>query len=161
MKNIGFSIDDNVPADSSDDALRIDGFGNRIRIDVRNFNAQQDELSFDLMIGYQLAYEYGKGVQNVLNAMVLSLEQPAAGAAGALRLGDPDVRPVAPNFSGEPPAGDSASAFFGGSYGLKITAFGAPLESAPIYLRVCLQRIVSNCLAIDPVTASSVDYEEK
>lgn len=161
MKNIECEIDGRVPADSSDDLLRIDGLGNRIRIDVRNIEPGDDALAFDLLIGYQLAYGYGETIKNIINGMVLSLERPVAGAGGVLRLGDPDVRPVNPNFSGEPPDEESAAAFFGGSCGLRISAFVAPREPAPIYLRVCLQRVVSNCLAVDPVSKTSINYEVK
>lgn len=161
MKNIECAIEDTVPADGTADSLRIEGFGNRIRINVQNIKPDEDDLAFDLLIGYQLAYEYGAGIKNVINAMVLSLEQPEAGAAGVLRLGDPDVRPVSPNFSGEPPGEESAAAFFGGICGLRIATSIALLEPSPIYLRVCLQHIVSNCVVVRPIPKSSSTYEEK
>lgn len=161
MKTIECAIEDNLFSDSSWDILKIDGFRSGIRIDVRDIVSDDDGFSFGLIVGYQLPYQFGEVFQNIINSMVLSLEEPISGGVGILRLGDPDVRPAIPNFSGELPAEESADAFFGSRFGLQISARTDLDKTASVYLRVCMQTLLSNCVSINPSTAELINYEEK
>ncbi len=158
MKTIECEIKGTVSSDSSWDSLKLDGFRSGIKIDVRDIVLHDDGFSFDLVVGYQVPYEFGKVFQNITNGMVLSLEESVSGAVGVLRLGDPDVRPAIPNFSGELPEEESSTACFGECFGLQISARTTLDKTALIYLRVCMQTILSNCVSLNPATGALINY---
>jgi len=160
MKTIKCAIEDNLFSDSSWDTLKIDGFRSGIRIDVRDIVSDDEGFSFGLIVGYQLPYQFGEVFKNIINSMVLSLEEPVSGGVGILRLGDPDVRPAIPNFVGEISAEES-SAFFGSRFGLQISARTDLDKTALVYLRVCMQTLLSNCVSINPSSGELINYEEK
>ena len=90
--------------------------------------------------------------------MVLSLESPNSGVVGVLRLGDPDVKPSIPNFSGEPLTEETVTSCFGERFGLQISAF---TDSEPIdlvYLRVSMQSLLSNSFLIKISTGDVINY---
>ncbi len=161
MKTIECEIKENISADSSWDALKIDGFRSGIKIDVRDIVSHDDGFAFALVVGYQVPYEFGKVFQNITNGMVLTLEEPVSGGVGVLRLGDPDVRPVIPNFSGELPEEESSTACFGERFGLQIAARTMVDKTALIYLRVCMQTILSNCVSLNPATGALIHYGDR
>ena len=159
MKTIECEIKGNVSSDSSWDLLKIDGFHSGIKVDVRDIVSHEEGFSFALIVGYQVPYKFGRVFQNIPNGMVMSLEEPVSGGVGVLRLGDPDVRPAIPNFSGELPEEETSSSCFGECFGLQISARTAVDKTAPIYLRVCMQTLVSNCVSINPSSGELINYE--
>lgn len=158
MKIIECLIRDIIASDESWDALKIDGYNSGIKIAVRDIESNETGFSFGLIVGYQLPFEFGESFKNIINGMVLSLESPNSGAVGILRLGDPDVKPAFPNFSGEPLTDKPLTTCFGERFGLQISARTNSDSMDLIYLRVCLQNLLSNCLLIKLSTGDVINY---
>ncbi len=160
MKRFDCRVESSVSRDSSWDALRIDGPKSGIRISARDFRLSDDGFSFGLIICCRLSYEYCEVFRNIINGMVLTLEETPSGGIGALRLGDPDVRPVIPNFAGRPPDEEKASAFIGEHFGLQILS-QIPLEkTASLDIRVCMQKLLSNCINVRFSEKKVINHEE-
>lgn len=155
---IEFMIREAIASDESWDALKIDGYDSGIKIDVRNIESNETGFSFGLIVGYQLSFEFGESFKNIINGMVLSLESPNSDVVGVLRLGDPDVKPAIPNFSGKPLTDESVTSCFGERFGLQITATTNADSMDLIYLRVCMQNLLSNCLLIKLSTGDVINY---
>ena len=158
MKTIECLIRDNIGWDESWDKLKIESFESGIKIDVKNIKGSDDGFYFELIVGYQLPVEFGESFNNIINGMVLSLESPNSGVVGVLRLGDPDVKPSIPNFSGEPLTEETVTSCFGERFGLQISAF---TDSEPIdlvYLRVSMQSLLSNSFLIKISTGDVINY---
>ncbi len=147
-----------IGSETSWDALKIDGYKSGIKIDVRNIESNESGFSFGLIVGYQLSFEFGESFKNIINGMVLSLESPNSGAVGILRLGDPDVKPAIPNFSGKPLIDEPVTSCFGERFGLHITATTNADSVDLIYLRVFMQNLLSNCVLIKASTGDVINY---
>jgi hypothetical protein len=158
MKTINCQIESTLASDKSWDELKIDGFDNGIKIDARNIKSGEDSFSFELIVGYQLPMEAGKSFKNIINGMVLTLESPNTGDSGVIRLGDPDVKPEIPNFTGDPISKEPATSCFGERFGLQLTTRIKSDERNLLYLRVFMQSLFSNSLLIKPSTGDVINY---
>lgn len=158
MKPIECIIENAISSDESWDSLKIDGYKSGIKIDVQNIKIIESGFSFSLIVGYQLPFGFGESFENVANGMVLSLESSNSDSAGVLRLGDPDVKPTVPNFTGEPLSDEPVTSCFGERFGLQITAITNSELLDSVYLRVCMQRLISNCLLINISDGDVINY---
>ena len=158
MKIIECMIREAIGSETSWDDLKIEGYESGIKIVARNIQPNETGFSFGLIVGYQLSFDFGESFKNITNGMVLSLESPNSGAVGILRLGDPDVKPAIPNFSGEPLTDEPVTSCFGERFGLQITATTNADSMDLVYLRVCMQNLLSNCLLIKASTGDVINY---
>ena len=145
---IVLAIENSLPRDDTWDLLKIDGFRTGIRISAANARVAGRSVVFDLNIGYQLPFAAGERFGNVLNAMVMTVEQPETCRSGVIRLGEPNVRPAIPNFTGAPVEEEGVSVF-GGQVGLEIVAEASGFTPNDLYLRVVMQRFVSNVVVLE------------
>ena len=158
MNIIDCSIEETVGPNESWDALKIDGYESGVKIAVQNLQSNEAEFSFNLIVGYQLPFKFGNSFANIINGMVLSLESPDSNSFGILRLGDPDAKPVYPNFSGEPLNEENVTACFGERFGLQISAKTDSKITDSIYLRVNLQNLLSNCVSFNLSSGDIINY---
>jgi hypothetical protein len=105
------------------------------------------ELDFGLYLFHRLPYAFLNSLAHPLHAVVLTLEQPDAEAAGALRLMGPgQAPPQVPNFVGAPFRDDPTGTYLGHRHGLRVRAHvGGPCD---VYVRAALHGLSSNLVAI-------------
>lgn len=159
MRMIPCEMIEFVPTGDDDGALESNGFRNGLKIAVQPLAYDAGVLAFNLFVGIKLSFKSVQAFRSVQKALVLTLEEPASQSLGGLQLGDPQAVIDSPNFSGEPISDAEASSFGSERFGVLIKA-GLEIErdSALLFLRICLQNLISNTVAIELPTLRVIQY---
>jgi hypothetical protein len=142
------------PGELADDTLD-DAWDATLRIALADpLSRGPADLSFGIFVSYLLPRTFYSGLTSALNAIVLTVEQPDAGAADAIRLTAPwQGPPTTPNHRGLPFQANPVDAHLGSWHGLRIHATLA--DESDLYIRAVLHGLASN-LVVLPVRALPV-----
>ncbi len=141
-------------------AVEINGRQSAVRIAMKDPTYADGRLSLGLQVGYKLPFGFVGGFRNLSQAFVLLVQEPNLPAVGHTLLADPDTVPDTDNFEGAPCDDNAAFTFIGGRIGCLIEVSSQPKAPlSQVFMRVCLQNLFSNTLALDIASLAGQVYE--